>query len=30
MYCKKCGAKNDEDARFCFKCGTAIRISASN
>lgn len=24
MYCKKCGTKNDEDARFCFKCGAAL------
>lgn len=21
MYCKKCGAKNKDDARFCAKCG---------
>lgn len=27
MYCKKCGTKNDEDARFCFKCGTELTIS---
>ena len=26
MYCKKCGTKNDEDARFCFKCGAELTI----
>ena len=26
MYCKKCGTKNDEDAIFCFKCGTELTI----
>ena len=30
MYCKKCGAKNDEDARFCYKCGTELHGSDSN
>jgi hypothetical protein len=23
-YCRKCGALNDEDAKFCAKCGTAV------
>ncbi len=22
MYCSRCGARNDEDARYCEKCGT--------
>ncbi len=22
MYCSRCGARNDDDARFCEKCGT--------
>jgi hypothetical protein len=31
MFCKKCGAKLDDDAAFCDKCGTAIkRAVASN
>lgn len=24
MYCKKCGAKNEEDAKFCTECGTSL------
>lgn len=24
MFCKKCGAKNDDDAIFCVSCGTKI------
>ena len=24
MYCIKCGAKNDDDSIFCFKCGADI------
>ncbi|MDY6328460.1 MAG: zinc-ribbon domain-containing protein [Lachnospiraceae bacterium] len=24
MFCKKCGAKNDDDAVFCVSCGTKI------
>lgn len=24
MFCKKCGKENDNDARFCSKCGTFI------
>ncbi len=24
MYCKRCGAKLDDDARFCPKCGMAV------
>ena len=26
MFCTKCGAKNPEDAKFCFKCGNEIYI----
>lgn len=22
MYCSRCGSRNDDDARFCEKCGT--------
>jgi len=24
MFCTKCGAKNPEDATFCYKCGNEI------
>lgn len=24
MFCTKCGAKNPEDAKFCYKCGNEI------
>ena len=24
MYCMKCGASNDDSARFCIKCGTTL------
>ena len=24
MYCKKCGAKNKDGARFCAKCGQEL------
>jgi len=24
MYCKKCGAKNEEEANFCTECGTSL------
>jgi len=24
MYCKKCGAKNDSDAKFCTECGISL------
>ena len=32
MYCKKCGAKNKDDARFCAKCGCDMtqKIIAQN
>jgi predicted membrane protein len=23
-YCRKCGARLDEDSRFCYRCGTAV------
>ena len=26
MYCKKCGVKNDNDAKFCTNCGTELKI----
>ena len=26
MYCKKCGAKNKDDARFCAKCGCDMTL----
>ena len=29
MFCKNCGAKLDDDAVFCEKCGTAIKRAAS-
>lgn len=25
MYCPKCGSNNDEDAKYCEKCGTLIK-----
>ncbi len=29
VYCTKCGAKNEEDAAVCVKCGAALgRVSA--
>ena len=28
MYCSKCGAENDEGARFCGKCGQALTEAA--
>ena len=29
MYCQKCGARNDDQAAFCGKCGTALQESVS-
>lgn len=29
-YCKQCGAKLDEDARFCPSCGTKVESSFEN
>lgn len=29
-YCKQCGAKLDDDARFCPECGTKIPSSVEN
>ena len=25
MFCTKCGAKNPEDAKFCYKCGNEMK-----
>ena len=30
MFCKNCGAKLDENARFCSECGEKVGIAASN
>lgn len=30
MFCKNCGAKLDDDAMFCDKCGTVIRKDAAD
>ena len=24
VYCSKCGNKNDEEAKYCMKCGTSL------
>jgi len=29
-YCSKCGHKNEEEAEFCSKCGTALTGSKEN
>ena len=26
MFCYNCGAKNDDSARFCEKCGTQLDV----
>lgn len=26
MFCTKCGAKNPEDATFCYKCGNEMKV----
>ena len=26
MFCTKCGAKNPEDATFCYKCGGEMKV----
>ena len=26
MFCTKCGAKNPEDAKFCYKCGNEMKV----
>lgn len=26
MFCPRCGSRNDEDARFCLKCGTPLAM----
>jgi uncharacterized membrane protein YvbJ len=28
-YCDKCGAKNDDDAQYCTKCGNHLANSSS-
>jgi uncharacterized membrane protein YvbJ len=28
VYCQKCGLKNEDDADFCKKCGTALRATS--
>lgn len=30
IYCNQCGAKNDDSARFCEKCGNKLNANASN
>lgn len=30
MYCTKCGAKNDDDSRFCYSCGNALDAKAAS
>ena len=27
MFCPKCGTSNDDSARFCAKCGTALAVA---
>ena len=27
MFCTKCGAKNPEDATFCYKCGSEMYLT---
>jgi TM2 domain-containing membrane protein YozV len=29
MFCPKCGTSNDDSARFCAKCGTALAAAAA-
>lgn len=29
MFCSKCGAKNDDSAKFCEKCGEPLNKSSS-
>jgi TM2 domain-containing membrane protein YozV len=29
MFCPKCGTSNDDSARFCAKCGTALALAAA-
>lgn len=30
MFCRKCGYKNTEDAKFCKKCGSTLKRTAFN
>ncbi|MBR1796606.1 MAG: zinc-ribbon domain-containing protein [Clostridiales bacterium] len=30
MFCSKCGAQQDDGARFCNKCGAELIISENN
>lgn len=27
MFCPNCGTKNEDNAKFCFKCGTSLEVS---
>ena len=29
-YCSKCGNKNEDDAKFCAKCGASLDISTKD
>jgi uncharacterized membrane protein YvbJ len=29
-FCPKCGTENDEDAEYCKKCGTALKVRPQN
>lgn len=30
MFCSKCGAKLVDNAKFCAKCGTAVKSQTNN
>ncbi|MDA3800442.1 MAG: CD225/dispanin family protein [Kiritimatiellae bacterium] len=30
MYCRKCGAQNDDNANKCLQCGEALQTTAKN
>ena len=30
MFCEQCGTKNDDSAKFCSTCGTAVAAAASS
>ena len=27
VYCSKCGAKNEDEAKYCIKCGADLKVS---